>query len=84
MSASRDCGLSCHNATDSSLSSSVASGLSTAAMGAAALSSNLDGFAVRAEDTFGAAEETPRGLRLNPEELATGVVPRREVPTRDV
>ncbi len=41
--------------------------------------SNLDGFAVRAEDTFGAAEETPRGLRLNPEELATGVVPRREV-----
>ena len=38
--------------------------------------SNLDGFAVRAEDTFGAAEETPRALHVNCEELATGVVPR--------
>ncbi len=41
--------------------------------------SNLDGFAVRSADTFGAAEETPRPLRLNPEELSTGVVPRLPV-----
>ena len=39
--------------------------------------SNVDGYALRAEETYGAAEETPRRLRLNPEELATGVVPRR-------
>ena len=38
--------------------------------------SNVDGFAVRAEETYGAAEETPRRFRLNAEELATGVVPR--------
>jgi putative molybdopterin biosynthesis protein len=38
--------------------------------------SNVDGFAVRAEETFGASEESPRRLRLNAEELATGVVPR--------
>ena len=37
--------------------------------------SNVDGFAVRAEDTYDAAEESPRRLRLNAEELATGVVP---------
>ena len=37
--------------------------------------SNLDGYALRAEETFGAAEEAPRRLRLNPEELATGIVP---------
>src|SRR4051794_12793363 len=41
--------------------------------------SNVDGFAVRAEETYGAAEETPRRLRLNAEELATGVVPRTPV-----
>jgi putative molybdopterin biosynthesis protein len=41
--------------------------------------SNVDGFAVRAEETFGAAEETPVRLRLNDEELATGIVPRRAV-----
>src|SRR5512135_1074552 len=41
--------------------------------------SNVDGYALRAEETYGAAEETPRRLRLNPEELATGVVPRRPV-----
>jgi putative molybdopterin biosynthesis protein len=38
--------------------------------------SNLDGYALRSEETFGAAEETPHRFRLNPEELATGVVPR--------
>jgi putative molybdopterin biosynthesis protein len=41
--------------------------------------SNVDGFALRAEETFGAAEEDPRSFRLNAEELATGVVPRLEV-----
>lgn len=37
--------------------------------------SNVDGYAVRAEDTYRAAEEEPRRLALNPEEVATGVVP---------
>jgi putative molybdopterin biosynthesis protein len=37
--------------------------------------SNLDGYAVRAEDTYGAAEEAPRRFAVHPEELATGVVP---------
>src|SRR3954471_24509217 len=41
--------------------------------------SNVDGFAVRAEETYGAAEESPRRLRLNAEELAPGVVPRLAV-----
>src|SRR5687768_15658378 len=35
--------------------------------------SNVDGFAVQAADTFGASEDRPRTLRLNPETLATGV-----------
>jgi putative molybdopterin biosynthesis protein len=37
--------------------------------------SNVDGFAVRAADTFGCGEENPRALKLNEEGLATGVVP---------
>jgi putative molybdopterin biosynthesis protein len=37
--------------------------------------SNVDGFAVRAEDTFGASEEVPRSVRLLDEVLHTGVVP---------
>ncbi len=41
--------------------------------------SNLDGFAVRAEDTFGATEEAPVRLALNAESLPTGVEPRIEV-----
>ena len=41
--------------------------------------SNMDGFAVRAEDTFGAAEETPVRLACNEETIPTGVVPRQEV-----
>jgi putative molybdopterin biosynthesis protein len=40
---------------------------------------NMDGFAVRAEDTFGAAEETPVRLRLDPERIPTGVAPEVEV-----
>ena len=41
--------------------------------------SNVDGFAVRAEDTFGASEERPRALRWTSESLAPGVVPRLPV-----
>ncbi len=37
--------------------------------------SNMDGYALRAEDTYGASEESPRLLRLNGEEIATGTVP---------
>ena len=41
--------------------------------------SNLDGFAVRAQDTYGATEEAPVRLRLNPEVIATAVQPREEI-----
>lgn len=41
--------------------------------------SNMDGYAVRAADTFGAEEERPRRLRINPETVATGMVPQGEV-----
>jgi putative molybdopterin biosynthesis protein len=41
--------------------------------------SNVDGFAVRAEDTFGANEELPSTLNMNLETLATGVVPSHSV-----
>ena len=37
--------------------------------------SNLDGFAVVAEDTFGASEESPRNVCLGDEEIHTGIVP---------
>lgn len=37
--------------------------------------SNVDGFAVRAEDTFGAAEDTPVSLALNPEPVGPGRIP---------
>ena len=37
--------------------------------------SNVDGFAVVAEDTFGASEIAPRMLRLTQEEIHTGVIP---------
>ncbi|HWF08614.1 MAG TPA: molybdopterin biosynthesis protein, partial [Bryobacteraceae bacterium] len=37
--------------------------------------SNFDGFAVIAEDTFGASEEIPRTVTLGPESVHTGVVP---------
>ncbi|MBW2425629.1 MAG: molybdopterin biosynthesis protein [Deltaproteobacteria bacterium] len=40
---------------------------------------NMDGFAVRAADTFGASEEEPIRLRLNDEVLATGIEPAIEV-----
>jgi putative molybdopterin biosynthesis protein len=37
--------------------------------------SNVDGFAVVAEDTFGASEEVPRSVLLVEEEIHTGVIP---------
>jgi putative molybdopterin biosynthesis protein len=37
--------------------------------------SNVDGFAVVAEDTFGASEEIPRRVALGDEEIHTGIVP---------
>ena len=41
--------------------------------------SNLDGFAVRAADTYGADEERPVQLRIVDEIIATGVVPQSEI-----
>ncbi|MCA9080832.1 MAG: molybdopterin biosynthesis protein [Planctomycetaceae bacterium] len=41
--------------------------------------SNVDGFAVRAADTTGAMEESPRTLAINNESLLPGVVPQIEV-----
>jgi putative molybdopterin biosynthesis protein len=41
--------------------------------------SNVDGFAVQAQDTSGATKETPRLLLINREEAARGVVPRVSV-----
>jgi putative molybdopterin biosynthesis protein len=38
--------------------------------------SNVDGFAVVSENTFGASEEVPRCVRLGDETIHTGVVPR--------
>ncbi|GAB6165159.1 molybdopterin biosynthesis protein [Thermostilla marina] len=43
--------------------------------------SNYDGFAVRAADTFGAAEETPKVLTLATEVIAPGRMPQTEVST---
>jgi len=40
---------------------------------------NVDGFAVIAEDTFGASEEVPRAIPLADEVIHTGVVPRTVV-----
>ena len=41
--------------------------------------SNVDGFAMQANDSFGAMEERPRTVRLNDETLAPGVAPTAEV-----
>jgi putative molybdopterin biosynthesis protein len=38
--------------------------------------SNVDGFAVVSEDTFGASEEAPRSVQLGEEAIHTGVVPK--------
>ncbi|MEE3328674.1 MAG: molybdopterin biosynthesis protein [Myxococcota bacterium] len=41
--------------------------------------SNMDGFAIRAEDSFGASEEVPVKLALLEETIPTGVLPESEV-----
>ena len=41
--------------------------------------SNMDGFAIRAEDSFGASEEVPIRLTLLEETIPTGVLPESEV-----
>jgi putative molybdopterin biosynthesis protein len=41
--------------------------------------SNMDGFAVRAADTFGASEEEPVELARNEEVITTGMAPEQEV-----
>lgn len=41
--------------------------------------SNMDGFAVSAAETYGASEEVPVRLRLNPGSVMTGVAPHGEV-----
>jgi putative molybdopterin biosynthesis protein len=41
--------------------------------------SNVDGFALRSEETFGASEDTPLRIQLNDEEIITGIVPRTAV-----
>lgn len=41
--------------------------------------SNVDGFAVVAQDTFGASEEVPRWIELGLEEIHTGVIPKTVV-----
>ena len=41
--------------------------------------SNFDGYAVRAEDTFGAQETAPVFLKLNPEVLTCGMVPENSI-----
>lgn len=41
--------------------------------------SNVDGFAVVSDDTFGAAEEVPRCVRLEEEAIHTGIVPKMMV-----
>src|SRR5687768_12591072 len=40
---------------------------------------NVDGFAVRAADTFSAMEETPRQVRLNAEVLSPGIAPKETI-----
>ena len=41
--------------------------------------SNVDGFAVRAQDTYGASEDQPKRLRINSQVLTTGILPAEEV-----
>jgi len=41
--------------------------------------SNVDGYAVQAQDTFGASEDSPREFRINSEEITTGTTPRDSV-----
>src|SRR5438034_6429270 len=41
--------------------------------------SNVDGFAVRAEDNYGASEDQPKILKINSQVLTTGMAPTQEV-----
>src|SRR5438128_5972347 len=41
--------------------------------------SNVDGFAVHAEDTYGASEDQPRCLQINSQILTAGIAPKEEV-----
>jgi putative molybdopterin biosynthesis protein len=41
--------------------------------------SNVDGYALRAEETFGASEDSPIRLGLSGDEIPTGVIPSRPV-----
>jgi putative molybdopterin biosynthesis protein len=41
--------------------------------------SNMDGFAVRSADTYGASEDAPVTLRCNAETIPTGIAPQEEV-----
>jgi putative molybdopterin biosynthesis protein len=41
--------------------------------------SNVDGFALRAEDTYGASEDQSKRLRINSQVLTTGITPTEEV-----
>src|SRR4029434_1454125 len=41
--------------------------------------SNVDGFAVAAEDTFGASEEVPRLVQLIDQHIHTGIVPKAAI-----
>lgn len=41
--------------------------------------SNVDGFALRAEESYGASEDGPLRLQINVEEIAAGVAPRMSV-----
>jgi putative molybdopterin biosynthesis protein len=45
--------------------------------------SNVDGFAIIAEDSFGASEEVPRRVRLADEVIHTGVVPKTVIRSGD-
>src|SRR5215472_8245295 len=45
--------------------------------------SNVDGFAVVSDSTYGASEEQPRIVRLSDETIHTGVVPSTEIASGD-
>ena len=45
--------------------------------------SNMDGFAVRAQDTYGATEESPRRLRYSGESIAPGDRPAKTIGVQD-
>jgi putative molybdopterin biosynthesis protein len=44
--------------------------------------SNVDGFAVVSEDTYGAAEEVPRWVQLDGEAIHTGMTPKVTIRSR--